>query len=75
MVRYYAYNPHDTKPKLVEISEADHLKAKSEPDRWFISFGNCVLECEEELQISQQAVSKRYRSAIKKLKALLADLE
>ena len=47
MVRYYAYNPKKRGSKYVEITEEQYLNVKIQPNRWFISFGNCVLECEK----------------------------
>ena len=47
MVRYYAYNPKDRGPRYIEITEEEYLKIKIQTDRWFISFGTCVLECEK----------------------------
>lgn len=47
MSRYYKYNPDDNKPKYVEMAEEEYIGAKQEDNRWFISFGNCVLECEK----------------------------
>lgn len=47
MVRYYEYNCKDSGAKYAEITEAEYLEAKADPNRWFISFGSCVLECEK----------------------------
>ena len=44
--RYYEYSKPGSREKYTEITEAEYLIAKESPDRWFISFGNCVLECE-----------------------------
>ncbi|MCM1508440.1 MAG: hypothetical protein NC177_15120 [Ruminococcus flavefaciens] len=47
MSKYYKYNPNGNKPKYVEMAEEEYIGAKQEDNRWFISFGNCVLECEK----------------------------
>ena len=44
--RYYEYSKPGSKEKYSEITEAEYLSVKDNPERWFISFGNCVLECE-----------------------------
>ncbi len=44
--RYYEYSKPGSKEKYSEITEAEYLSVKDSPERWFISFGNCVLECE-----------------------------
>lgn len=44
--RYYEYSKPGSKEKYTEITEAEYLIVKDSTDRWFISFGNCVLECE-----------------------------
>lgn len=45
--RYYEYSKPGSKEKYTEITEAEYLIAKESPNRWFISFGDSVLECEE----------------------------
>ena len=45
--RYYEYSKPGSKEKYSQITEAEYLIAKESPNRWFISFGDCVLECEE----------------------------
>lgn len=46
--RYYEYSKPGSKEKYSQITEAEYLSVKDSPERWFISFGNCVLECEAE---------------------------
>ncbi len=46
--RYYEYSKPGSKEKYTQITEAEYLVAKETPNRWFISFGDCVLECEAE---------------------------
>ncbi len=45
--RYYKYSKPGSKEKYTQITEAEYLVAKESPNRWFISFGDSVLECEE----------------------------
>ena len=45
--RYFEYNRNGGNEKYSEFTEAEYLKAKEEEKRWFISFGDSVLECEE----------------------------
>ena len=44
MILYYEFNREGKRPLRIPMTEAAFLKAKEEPDRWFISFGDCVLE-------------------------------
>ena len=45
--KYFEYNRNGGSEKYSEFTEAEYLKAKEEENRWFISFGDSVLECEE----------------------------
>ena len=45
--KYYEYNKQIGGEKYSEFTESDYLKAKEDKNRWFISFGDSVLECEE----------------------------
>lgn len=45
--KYFEYNRNSGSEKYSEFTEAEYLKAKEEENRWFISFGDSVLECEE----------------------------
>jgi hypothetical protein len=45
--KYFEYNRNGGNEKYSEFTEAEYLKAKEEENRWFISFGDSVLECEE----------------------------
>ncbi len=45
--KYYEYNKQGGE-KYSEFTEKEFLVAKEDETRWFISFGNCVLECEED---------------------------
>lgn len=45
--KYFEYNRHGDGEKYSEFTEAEYLKAKEDENRWFISFGDSVLECEE----------------------------
>lgn len=44
--KYFEYNRNSGSEKYSEFTEAEYLKAKEEENRWFISFGDSVLECE-----------------------------
>jgi RNA polymerase sigma factor (sigma-70 family) len=48
MAKYYAYNPHGSDPKYIEITEQEYRQAVRDSQRYFISFGSCVLECSRE---------------------------
>ena len=41
---YFEYNHEGKRPLRIPMTEEAFLKAKDEPDRWFINFGSCVLE-------------------------------
>lgn len=45
--KYFEYNKNGGNEKYSEFTEEEYLKAKEEENRWFISFGDSVLECEE----------------------------
>jgi len=45
--KYFGYNRNGGSDKYSEFTETKYLKAKEEEKRWFISFGDNVLECEE----------------------------
>lgn len=45
--KYFEYNRNGGSEKYSEFTEAEYLKAKEDENRWFISFGDSVLECEE----------------------------
>ncbi len=45
--KYFEYNKNGGSEKYSEFTEAEYLKAKEEENRWFISFGDSVLECDE----------------------------
>ena len=45
--KYYEYNRHGDCEKYSEFTESEYLKAREDKNRWFISFGDSVLECEE----------------------------
>lgn len=45
--KHFEYNRNSGSEKYSEFTEAEYLKAKEEENRWFISFGDSVLECEE----------------------------
>ena len=45
--KYFEYNRNSGSEKYSEFTEAEYLKAKEDENRWFISFGDSVLECEE----------------------------
>lgn len=45
--KYFEYNRNGGNEKYSEFTEEEYLKAKEEESRWFISFGDSVLECEE----------------------------
>ena len=45
--KYYEYNKQIGGEKYSEFTESEYLKAKEDKNRWFISFGDSVLECEE----------------------------
>lgn len=44
MAKYYAYNPHGSDSKYIEITEPEYRQAVRDSQRYFISFGSCVLE-------------------------------
>ena len=44
--KYYQYNKSSGE-KYSEFTEEEYLVAKMDENRWFISFGSCVLECME----------------------------
>lgn len=45
--KYYEYNKQVSGEKYSEFTESEYLKARKDKNRWFISFGDSVLECEE----------------------------
>lgn len=45
--KYYEFNRNGGSEKYSEITEREYLKAKKEENRWFISFGSSVLECDK----------------------------
>lgn len=45
--KYFEYNRNGRSEKYSEFTEEEYLKAKEDENRWFISFGDSVLECEE----------------------------
>ncbi|MBQ3566312.1 MAG: sigma-70 family RNA polymerase sigma factor [Oscillospiraceae bacterium] len=45
--KYYQYNKSGGE-KYSEFTEEEYLIAKTYENRWFISFGNCVLECSKD---------------------------
>lgn len=45
--KYYEYNKQVSGEKYSEFTESEYLKASKDKNRWFISFGDSVLECEE----------------------------
>jgi len=45
--KYYEYSKQIGGEKYSEFTESEYLKAKEDKNRWFISFGDSVLECEE----------------------------
>lgn len=45
--KYFEYNRNDGNEKYSKFTEEEYLKAKEEEKRWFISFGDSILECEE----------------------------
>lgn len=45
--KYYEYNRKSDGEKYSEFTEAEYLTARKDENRWFISFGDSVLECEE----------------------------
>ena len=45
--KYFEYNRNGGSEKYSEFTEEEYLKAKEDESRWFISFGDSVLECEE----------------------------
>jgi len=45
--KYYEYNKQIGGEKYSEFTESEYLKAKEDKNRWFISFGDSVLEYEE----------------------------
>ena len=44
MHKYYVFNKTASHPIRVPVTLSEYRKAKREPDRWFLDFGNCVLE-------------------------------
>ena len=58
--KYFEYNRNSGSEKYSEFTEAEYLKAKEEENRWFISFGDSVLECEES-QYSESLFQERSR--------------
>lgn len=45
--KYYQYTKTGDE-KYSEFTEEEYLVAKTDENRWFISFGNCVLECSKD---------------------------
>lgn len=45
--KYFEYSKEIGGEKYSEFTEAEYLKAREDENRWFISFGNSVLECEK----------------------------
>ena len=45
--RYFEYNRNGGNEKYSEFTEEEYLKAREDENRWFISFGDSVLECEK----------------------------
>ena len=45
--KYYEYSKQIGGEKYSEFTESEYLKAKEDKNRWFISFGDSVLEYEE----------------------------
>ena len=56
MTLYYEYNREGTRPLRVPMTEEAFLRAKENPDRWFLDFGNCVLE------VTKQEYDKYYKT-------------
>ncbi len=48
MALYFAYNQEAKRPLRVQITEEEYIAALANPDRWFINFGNYVLEVSRE---------------------------
>ena len=61
MDKYFIYNKNPLGAKYVEISKDEFLRIWHEPGRWFINFGNCVLECEKSEYRSYYRVLYHYR--------------
>lgn len=64
MVLYYEYNREGKRPLRVQITEEEYIAARAQPDRWFINFGNCVLEVsrEEYVKYSKDFWHSRYNT-------------
>lgn len=45
--KYFEFSRNGGSEKYSEFTEEEYLNAKEEENRWFISFGDSVLECEE----------------------------
>ena len=45
MKYYFEYNHAPTGDKYCIMTKAEYELAKRDPTRWFIDFGNCVIEC------------------------------
>lgn len=62
MALYFAYNQEAKRPLRIQITEEEYIAALANPDRWFINFGNCVLEVsrEEYVKYSKDYWHSRY---------------
>lgn len=66
--KYYEYNPDSNGDKYVEVSRRQFEKnVINNPKRYYISFGDSVLECEKDyfLKYSSQRRHSRYISEIR----------
>ena len=43
---YYKYSHNPNGKKYAPMTKTEYLAVKSDPNRWFINFGNCIMECE-----------------------------
>ena len=63
--KYYEFNRNGGSEKYSEITEKEYLKAKREENRWFISFGSSVLECDKS-QYEAHFSAKNHKEYIQK---------
>ena len=73
-MRYFEYNRNADKPKYVPMTEGEYLRAKQDPNRWFISFGTCVLECEQEEYAEHYRKLEHYRYTLRDADRKLASV-
>ena len=60
MKYYFEYNHAPAGDKYCIMTKAEYELAKRDPSRWFIDFGNCVIECSKAERTEYYRMYYRY---------------